>query len=895
MELKVGIVEDRHDPLMLGRVRVRIIGIHTDDKGTLPTSDLPWAMVMQSPTSAAISGIGISPTGIVAGSWVVVTFMDGESCQVPLVMGTLGGVPQGGDTQEFISNVNTQPYYKIGDDDTPAPILPEDVAKSVPNAEGGGALPAPIDTKEVKAIGPLSTDDYLKLREVIAAHESSGSYSKINSKTGFLGRYQVGAAVLYENGYVKKGKFNSDLRNESAWTGKDGITNHYKFLESHEIQDAVMLKNTETNFYRLGPEHKKALRNDSPANHVAGALMAAHLVGAGGAAKYLRGEYVKADANGTTAGKYYKLGYGSLAGELPKTIPTTESALPLAQAVGETKGFADPAAKYPKRSLLQEADTNRIARAENISQTVIGVKELERIKNVRIGGTDTTWDQPHIPYAAAYPYNQVRSTEGGIIEEFDNTPNAVRYHLRHPAGTYTEIDVNGTQVNRIVGDGYQIMERDGNIIIKGTCNVTIEGAANILVQNNCNLEVYGDMNAVVKNDLNTTVHGKSSMYIQEDFSIKCKTFNVETFGGDINLLSSNNIDSKCVKDYEIEAGGKYSNKVGKTATTISTEAMSMKSGGNFSAESGATMTLQSTADTSIKVGGMLATDATDVFAQAGASIQAAHPTIDTMQDTTLRSGVALPATPPEILIKDSSGTIIRQELLDPTIAPLTPPPSRFDGIANRIEGDADDYDHSSVQALMKKAEFDPNDSDPTPEESIGSFDTSRVNAFDDTYQYENFINEENIPKGVQISPNYSLQQFLLASDGVRRVVAQHGLSEGEIVQNLHYLAVNIVEKVKAEYPEAIITSAFRPAAGASLHERGQAVDFQFAGVDKSQYYAIAKRLSEILPYDKILLEYKNFGSGMPWIHVQFRYQQNRGEVYTFFNHRKHSNGLVKLA
>ena len=32
-----GIVEDRHDPLKIGRVRVRIHGIHTDNKCTGPT------------------------------------------------------------------------------------------------------------------------------------------------------------------------------------------------------------------------------------------------------------------------------------------------------------------------------------------------------------------------------------------------------------------------------------------------------------------------------------------------------------------------------------------------------------------------------------------------------------------------------------------------------------------------------------------------------------------------------------------------------------------------------------------------------------------------------------------------------------------------------------------
>ena len=38
-----GVVEDRHDPQYLGRVRVRCIGLHTDDKVELPTADLPWA------------------------------------------------------------------------------------------------------------------------------------------------------------------------------------------------------------------------------------------------------------------------------------------------------------------------------------------------------------------------------------------------------------------------------------------------------------------------------------------------------------------------------------------------------------------------------------------------------------------------------------------------------------------------------------------------------------------------------------------------------------------------------------------------------------------------------------------------------------------------------------
>ena len=44
----IGVVEDRNDPLKIGRVRVRAIGYHTSNKTELPTSDLPWASVMTS-------------------------------------------------------------------------------------------------------------------------------------------------------------------------------------------------------------------------------------------------------------------------------------------------------------------------------------------------------------------------------------------------------------------------------------------------------------------------------------------------------------------------------------------------------------------------------------------------------------------------------------------------------------------------------------------------------------------------------------------------------------------------------------------------------------------------------------------------------------------------------
>ena len=88
----VGVVESRDDPSQIGRVQVRVLGHHTDNKTSIATEDLPGATCMQPTTSSANAGIGTSPSFIVEGSWVIGFFMDVEK-QQPIIMGTLPGLP----------------------------------------------------------------------------------------------------------------------------------------------------------------------------------------------------------------------------------------------------------------------------------------------------------------------------------------------------------------------------------------------------------------------------------------------------------------------------------------------------------------------------------------------------------------------------------------------------------------------------------------------------------------------------------------------------------------------------------------------------------------------------------------------------------------------------------
>lgn len=91
-----GVVEDIKDPLKLGRLRVRILGDHTQSKkeNRIPTESLPWAYPINDIHSASINGIGSSPTGIGQGTWVFGFYADSMDKQQPMILGSFGGIPE---------------------------------------------------------------------------------------------------------------------------------------------------------------------------------------------------------------------------------------------------------------------------------------------------------------------------------------------------------------------------------------------------------------------------------------------------------------------------------------------------------------------------------------------------------------------------------------------------------------------------------------------------------------------------------------------------------------------------------------------------------------------------------------------------------------------------------
>lgn len=81
----IGIVENRQDPLGMGRAQVRILGFHNETIEKIPTNELSWALALTP------LGNSSSPKSPPEGSWVLGFFLDGILAQQPVMLGVLPG------------------------------------------------------------------------------------------------------------------------------------------------------------------------------------------------------------------------------------------------------------------------------------------------------------------------------------------------------------------------------------------------------------------------------------------------------------------------------------------------------------------------------------------------------------------------------------------------------------------------------------------------------------------------------------------------------------------------------------------------------------------------------------------------------------------------------------
>lgn len=540
MNLYTGVVEDRtSDPLKLGRCKVRVLGLHSANKADLPTADLPWAIIMQPVTSAAMSGIGQSPTGLVEGTIVVVMFTD-QYKQQPIIIGSIGGIPENETAQKEpvirsdgtiwtttdgspVTSSDGKPVASSTEPVVLKPILAKPSAM-VPSKDCYDALHeeeslSSIEQGKNKYIKYKAAKELPPSTQLYPYKDTSGIWT-----IGWGSTYLADGSRVNENSRITVSEADALLQQTVEKTYAPGVRRMLKVPVTQSMFDSLVCMS-----YNMGVgglagtsviSSINSLDYEAAANQIEvtktnkGVLSGRRKREK---ALFIKDGFPKKDMTGVEKPPEPVEDITQNSVVEPKSTPKKISTV---SGGGSLDGFRDPNSVYPK--IFNEPDTHRLARSEKIDETIVIAKEAARAINIPSGG-GAVWSQPPIPYNATYPLNHARVTESGHVQEFDDTPDNERIHTYHRSGTFEEIDKNGTIVRRIVGDSFEIIERNGNVLVRGTMNLTVMGDSNIYVANDSNIDVLGDVNLTVGGDFKTGVTG--------DYLIKCGgNFNVDTGG-----------------------------------------------------------------------------------------------------------------------------------------------------------------------------------------------------------------------------------------------------------------------------------------------------------------------------------------------------------------------------
>jgi hypothetical protein len=200
----------------------------------------------------------------------------------------------------------------------------------------------------------------------------------------------------------------------------------------------------------------------------------------------------------------------------------------------------------------------------------------------------------------AYPFNQVKETLGGHIEEVDDTPGAKRYHRYHPAGSFVEVLDDGSRTIKIVGKDYEMFLNGKNVYVNGNLNLTVAGDKRELIQGNYHLEVEGDMTMNLHQSIQTKVEmnqeteigGFRVTNVKEDDNLTIlngdQNFNIVT-GSRIENITTNDTRTVQGNITSINYGTNTMTSVGNMAITVANGTLTNTASGIITLETASNM------------------------------------------------------------------------------------------------------------------------------------------------------------------------------------------------------------------------------------------------------------------------------------------------------------------
>ena len=1049
-----GVVESRDDPLRLGRCKVRVVGVHTEDTALLPTDDLPWAFPMQPVTSAAMNGIGFSPVGPVPGTWVIVVFQD-EAKQFPVMLGSIGGIPQQslygqidlddnnlvlkpptdsidlrtvprtiagsnvitfydpqGQTTDFTSKLSVnmrvsgpgvqdetlieqieskdtirinKPYGGNGENilSFKAPPTNLDAVKesralddTVVTTGSGGILvdgsgtpvrtnqpaPAPAASNTQQASPPATpvsspTNDSIptvppkgSTKNIAAASAGIKALIAACDKVGLTHKVQKCALLgiaggeskwepLFENTSYSESRFAqifpsiANKRPEAEWksycnwnssvkgregffsyiygptTRGKGFFQHQTDAEGGKYYGRGYIQLTgKSNYIKYNNLAKKFGLNIDIVNNpdslnadinVCAIVAALYIVDRVPKNAPLDARYFEAAKRAVGINspdiaavkkKYFEYFYGEQAtsvadkdaaptapAETPPSAGTDNNGtvIPSPSANESKFGFRDPNGKYPLGVLIGEPDTNRLARGIT-KGTVVEVKDNSR--QLKIETADgASWDQPPAPFGGQYPFNKVFETESGHVMEWDDTPGNERLSTFHRAGTYSDIDANGTRIDYIAGDNYLVMSKNGFVYVWGACNLTVGGKVNILCQSDATIKVEGNAEATFGGNLDFGVAQNLNMAVAQDFSLKV--------GG----------------NFDVDVGADFATKVkGKMGVAAEAEiqistagAMGVGVTGNLDMKAG-TSKISSDGAMDLKAGGNMRLD----YSRGDFGNGASSATPGTPKNPADATALTFPPVGNplgnSVLPLEPIERTEEKEKAGETEEDLATPEGRK--LEHDKQKEVVGRENSSAPAETAPA---PSGGKPDPKSKVDCAVIFTTDRFTDSYKLtKNFTLGMCVDGGV--NGRHRLQNQELsdtnAGKGLRIYTPQ------EIVCNLANTVEACLEPLVAQeiMPEGMvgykkglwgINSGYRlrgvlsVESPTSMHCKGQALDIGLRGGDRyKRTYELVQKVERAIPYDQIILEYDNPAS--VWIHIGYNYKGgNRRMAFTMSRHK----------
>jgi len=307
-----------------------------------------------------------------------------------------------------------------------------------------------------------------------------------------------------------------------------------------------------------------------------------------------------------------------------------------AQNTNESQASLYPRQTHPWGCIIGESDVNRLARAENISDTIIGVRQRQRAVGVPIAFAHTTpgrqFNEPLPGYDSAYPYNHVYESESGHILEVDDTPNAERIHIYHRSGTYIEIGtgqednpgLSGDFGMKIVGKTFEIHMENSYIQHQNTLNVTVRGEVNFYCQDTINVQADGDMNVHVQGDYTekiggdyfTDIGGKRIVRIAESEELDVGEGRTTNIGNGETVNIGDGRTTKIGNGETLHIGDSRTTNIGDSDSLSAGGSYDVKIGGSYS-ESAATIEMNADGEIESSAGGQFGVTASAIVGGAG--------------------------------------------------------------------------------------------------------------------------------------------------------------------------------------------------------------------------------------------------------------------------------------